>query len=197
MPSQRPLRGRSIAPRRTEGGRTCIDIRVKTARQLFDYRDPAPFRERDLDEDAVDYVVDSAEEAPPHDALKLVVWIAEPTPGLPDEVIVEAIRSHFDYLLARVGFDVRRHVRQGQVTLVLGFAVLASFLTMGQLCALLPEGMLRSVLEEGFAIAGWVAMWRPVEVLLYGWWPLVRSRKLLQRIRDAEMAMQHQLTDAR
>ncbi len=55
----------STAPRyRTEGGKTCIDIRLKTAHQLFDGRDPAPFRERDLDENAVDYIVGAFEELP-------------------------------------------------------------------------------------------------------------------------------------
>ena len=42
---------------RVEDGRSCIDIKVRHSGQLFDGRDPAPFRERDLDEDAVDYVM--------------------------------------------------------------------------------------------------------------------------------------------
>jgi hypothetical protein len=41
-------------PYRVEDGKVCIDIRVRTARQLFDLRDPAPFRERDWDQGAVD-----------------------------------------------------------------------------------------------------------------------------------------------
>ena len=38
---------------RIEGDQICIDIRLRSARQLFDGRDPAPFRERDLDQNAV------------------------------------------------------------------------------------------------------------------------------------------------
>jgi len=30
---------------------------TKSARQLFDMRDPSPFRERDLDDDAVEYLL--------------------------------------------------------------------------------------------------------------------------------------------
>jgi hypothetical protein len=37
---------------------------LTTAHQLFDERDPAPFRERDLSADAVDYIVGAAEEIP-------------------------------------------------------------------------------------------------------------------------------------
>lgn len=44
----------STSPRyRMEGGQTCIDIKLRNADQLFDGRDPAPFRDRDLDDDAL------------------------------------------------------------------------------------------------------------------------------------------------
>jgi hypothetical protein len=83
-------------------------------------------------------------------------------------------------------------VKEGQVKLVLGFLVLGVFLTLARLCSMLPEGTVRDVLAEGLSIVGWVAMWRPVEVLLYDWWPLVTRRRLLRRITSAEISIQHQ-----
>ena len=50
----------------------------------------------------------------------------------------------------------------------------------------------RRVVQEGLSIVAWVAMWRPLEVLLYDWWPLVSERRVLQRIRAAEVAVVHQ-----
>ncbi len=44
-----------------EGAHACIDISLRLAEQLFDGRDPAPFRERDLDEDAADYILAAAQ----------------------------------------------------------------------------------------------------------------------------------------
>ena len=44
-------------------------------RQLFDSMDPAPFRERDLDPKAAEYIVDSAREAPAGSALALQVQL--------------------------------------------------------------------------------------------------------------------------
>ena len=41
---------------RTSGDKSLIEVRVKNAQQLFDVRDPAPFRERDLDDDFVEYI---------------------------------------------------------------------------------------------------------------------------------------------
>ena len=40
-----------------EGGRAVIEIKVKTFHHLFDQRDPAPFRDKDLDEDAAEYIL--------------------------------------------------------------------------------------------------------------------------------------------
>jgi hypothetical protein len=36
-------------------------------------------------------------------------------------------------------------------------------------------------------IGGWVAMWRPMEIFLYDWWPLRRQRLRYLRLRDMEV----------
>jgi hypothetical protein len=38
------------------------------------------------------------------------------------------------------------------------------------------------VLHEGLAIAGWVAMWRPLEVFLYDWWPIRADARRFDRL---------------
>ena len=43
-------------------GKRWIEVRVKSSQQLFDARDPAPFRERDLDDDFVEYILSSVRE---------------------------------------------------------------------------------------------------------------------------------------
>ena len=50
-------------------------LKVRHSRQLFDGRDPAPFRERDLDEDAVEYFLAAAHEIPRKQPLSIVVTI--------------------------------------------------------------------------------------------------------------------------
>jgi len=34
-------------------------------------------------------------------------------------------------------------------------------------------------------IGGWVAMWRPIEIFLYDWWPIRDERKLFERLSAA------------
>jgi hypothetical protein len=43
------------------------------------------------------------------------------------------------------------------------------------------------VMSEGLLIGGWVAMWRPIEILLYDWWPLRSEYQLFDRLRDMQV----------
>ena len=179
---------------RIEDGRAEIDLKIQRTAQLFDGRDPAPFRERDLDEDAVDYLVAAAEEIGSRVPLRVVVWIAEPavdsTAAEPaSEMIRGAMASHFGWALERLARDVRLHFRRAQLALLLGLGVLSLFLTLAQLTLRLPDGALRQVLREGLVIIGWVAMWRPIELLLYDWWPQLHQRRQLRRLQEAEVVV--------
>ena len=173
---------------RIEGGRTCIDVRLRSARQLFDGRDPAPFRERDLDEDAVDYVYSAAEEIAVGTPLSLVLFLEEAsTPSLSAAEIEAAIRAHFEHEREQVNRRLRQQRRFGHVALAVGLSALVVFLTLAQMAQRLPTGHARDILSEGLVITGWVAMWRPIEVLLYDWWPLVQTRKHITRILAAQI----------
>lgn len=169
-----------------------MDIRVKTMRQLFDYRDPAPFRERDLDDDAADYLRGAVDELPRGEPVKVVVWIAEKeADDLTEREIVDAIRGHFEWERERIDDGLREHVRRAQFALVLGLVTLAAFLTLAELTSWLGPGHVRDILREGFVIIAWVAMWRPVESLLYDWWPHVQRRRLRDRLLGAEISVHY------
>ena len=177
---------------RVEDGRAGIDLKVRHSRQLFDTRDPAPFHERDLDADAVDYLLASTQEIPRKQPLAVVVRISEdPEPRLAPDVIVEAVRGHFIYEGEQVERRLREHVRRGQMILGIGLMVLVVCLTLAQLTASLPTGHLREILREGLVITGWVAMWRPLEVLLYDWWPLIDERRQVRRILAAPVSIRY------
>jgi hypothetical protein len=47
---------------------------------------------------------------------------------------------------------------------------------------MLGDGGLGGVLRESLLIGGWVAMWRPMEIFLYDWWPLRADARLADRL---------------
>ena len=181
---------------RVEQGRSSIDLRVRHSRQLFDGRDPAPFRERDLDAGAVEYLLAAAQEIPLKQPLAIAVTIAEePEPRLAPDEIVEAVRCHFLYEGEQIERRLREHVRRGRMILGVGLTVLVVFLALAEFTLSLPAGPLREILREGLVITGWVAMWRPLEVLLYDWWPMIDERRQVRRILNAPVSIRYETAE--
>jgi hypothetical protein len=73
-----------------------IEVRVAELRQLFNAIDPSPFRERDLDPRAAEFIVDWSRDLSSDAPLALVVHL-ERAAGRPDEAVIlrEAIREFF------------------------------------------------------------------------------------------------------
>ena len=40
------------------------------------------------------------------------------------------------------------------------------------------------VVSESLLIGGWVAMWKPLEVFLYEWWPIRAEARLYTRLSE-------------
>ena len=43
-------------------------------------------------------------------------------------------------------------------------------------------GQWQGFFKEGLTIAGWVAMWRPLQIYLYEWWPLRRRGQIFEKL---------------
>lgn len=164
---------------REEDGRSCVDVRVPTIENLFDRRDPAPFRERDLDPGLSAYLFDSTEDLISHGPPRLVFWLEKPCTV---EEIEEPLRAHFNYELERHVRKRHRELREGSVTLVLAFALIALFISASQFVGARLTGTLGIALKEALIISGWVLLWRPVEVLLYDGIPWRRRRRVLRNL---------------
>lgn len=169
---------------RREDGKVIIEVAVKNSRQLFNVRDPAPFRERDLDEDFVTYVVSSVQEFPLKTEMKLrIVFEDENSQDVNRDDLQEAIRAHFTYESRLARAKMRKRLRTGWVFLVVGILVLFFCVGVAQLIGADQGGSrIAAIVREGIVIIGWVAMWRPVEVFLYDWWPLREHRLNMDKL---------------
>ena len=168
-----------------------IEIRIKSIEQLFNSLDPAPFRERELDREAERHIVSYAREAAADQPLKLVVYLPPATPEPALEKELEAAIGHHFALQARereaeLG-ELRRLGRKGLAVglLVMLFATLAGV----ALTNAFPDSRFVETIEHSLIIFGWVALWRPIEILLYDRWPLIRTRKLFQRLATAPVVV--------
>jgi hypothetical protein len=171
------------------GGRPVIELNLKTPHQLFDERDPAPFRDRDLDDDAAHYILSSYRELPSKPRAKLSLYFSsmgefEQQPG----VIANAIRSYFEYEAESKRRELRVLFNQGFVSLLIGLTFLlvctyVSYVVNGRGYS----GYWPTFAHEGLLLMGWYAMWKPINTFLYEWWPLRETIEILDHLSDLEI----------
>ena len=177
--TDRPSAGDPVPPKCS-----VIEVHVGELKQLFDAIDPSPFRDRDLDPKAEEFIVGWAKDLPRDATLALVVDLDREA-GLPDEAAVlrDAIHEFFRNRAERYRQRLRELFRLGRTSLVIGLVALAAAIALGDfLAALLRGSRIGEILRESLTIGGWVSMWRPLEVFLYDWWPIRNEARLSDRL---------------
>ena len=85
---------------------------------------------------------------------------------------------------------LREHLRRAQFGIVMGLAVLGACVSAAAVAqASIAPGIVHDAVSEGLLIVGWVAIWRPIEALLYDWWPLARDRHARERLLQAKISV--------
>ena len=161
-----------------------IEVHVGELKQLFNSIDPSPFRNKDLDPAAEEFIVGWAKDLPRDAALALVVDLDRQA-GLPDEAAVlrDAVHEFFRQRAVTYRRRLRELFRRGRTILLIGLTVLAAAIASGDFLAnLLKASRVGEIARESLTIGGWVAMWRPLEVFLYDWWPIRNEARLSDRL---------------
>ena len=164
-----------------------IELRVEDIAQLFHTLDPFPFRERDLDSEAEQYIVGWARELTADQPIQIVVHFPQTVAQTKAaRELGEAFGRYFAYRADRLQHDLNELFRIGRRSLAIGTAILITCLVLAHLATgYLVDAPFRRLVEESFLILGWVANWRPLEIFLYDWWPLARRRDLYRRLSAA------------
>ncbi len=160
-----------------------IALNLRDLNQLFNSMDPSPFYEKDLDHDAEEFMVSWAHEFPQDEPIALVIHLADHPAGLdPQPLVQEAVHHNFADRARLNRLEFKRLMKEGRRTLLIGAVFLSSCLLLSELLLLKESGGIWKIIRESLTIGGWVAMWRPLEIYLYEWWPLRRRGKIFQKL---------------
>jgi hypothetical protein len=172
-------------------GLQVLDLRLAELRQLFNSMDPAPFRERDLDPKATDYIVDWADETPRGQQLAMNLHLsAQPVRPGEAPAVGEAVREYFRGRADAKRRELSQLFKVGRISLVIGLAFLGAAVAAGEaLATLLSKESHAWLLKESLIIGGWVALWRPLEIFLYDWWPIRARVKLYRRLGEMQVSV--------
>jgi len=170
-------------PKPASPGEAKIEISLNRLPQLFNSLDPSPFHERDLDQDAEDYIIGSAEEIGLQRPIELVIHLpSDQLPSSSAHDLGEAIHNYFGYREAHERRRLRLLFRDGRIALVSGLAFLFCCVLLRELAFSFGNDTASDIFGEGMLIIGWVAMWRPLEIFLYEWVPIRRRCKVLAKL---------------
>ncbi len=157
-----------------ENGIVLVELAINSVEQLFNTLDPSPFHEKDFDADAEEFIFEAVEEISLSKPVRLIIYMPPESISPGKQLIVrEALQHYFTYRAEITRRQLRRTFWLGRVSLLIGGVFLFVCQGLQHLVAgVFPESFWASFLREGLMISGWVAMWRPIQLFLYDWWPL-------------------------
>ena len=166
-----------------------LEIYLADIRRLFNSMDPAPFHERDLDPVAADYIREWAEELPGKGPLALVVKLGTPLGADDNAAAVErSVRDHFHRRAAATRRQLRDLLRMGRYSLLAAMLFLGPIIVIAESAAnMVQTERYAALIENSLVIGAWVALWRPIEIFLYDWWPIRAEARLFDRLSQMEV----------
>src|SRR5271169_4863889 len=139
-----------------------ISLKLRDTNQLFNSMDPSPFIEKDLDDDAEEFIVSWAQEFSPKAPVRLRIYLDQSATEDSKELIRTAVHNHFAHRAEITDLEFKRLLKQGRTSLFIGLLFLATCLLISKMLLSDESGTWAAVVRESLTIAGWVAMWRPM-----------------------------------
>jgi len=160
-----------------------IELSLRDVEQLFNTMDPSPFHEKDLDDDAAEFILSWAQEFHRHERVDLIIHLEKSFDGHNVQRLVEnAVHNYFAYRARLNELEFKRLMKQARMSLLVGLSFLGACFAMIGLLVRQSASQWQGFLNEGLTIAGWVAMWRPLQIYLYDWWPLRRRGQIFEKL---------------
>lgn len=173
-----------------------LELRIADPMQLFNSMDPAPFRERDLDAEVVAYILDWAHALPAMTPLALAVTLRQsPQPDAVDEagILRDAVHESFRRRAVSSRLQLKKLFRDGRISMMIGVAFLtAAVFVSDYLGGMVSNENSAWLIQESVIIGGWVALWHPINIFLYDWWPIRAEARLLERLSVMDVCLRHE-----
>ena len=161
-----------------------LNLYLADSRQLFNSMDPAPFHQRDLDPSAAAYILDWAREAPDGEVLRLVLHMGRwPTTDEDAALLRKSVHEHFQRRALATRRQLQQLFRVGRYSLLIALVFLGLVIVVGEyIASLISRASVVALIQDSLVIGGWVALWRPLEIFLYDWWPIRAEARLFERL---------------
>ena len=121
--------------------------------------------------EAEEFIAEEAKALPPKAPININVHLALSEIKHKDD-IGPSIHRHFCYRREQAQKEYKRIFKYGWRILFIALGLLAVIFTITEIAFYYyPDSKPLQFIHESFIILSWVALWRPLELLLYEWYP--------------------------
>lgn len=164
------------------GANNTVTLQLRDISLLFSRTDNSPLAEREVDAAAAELITSRCRGRLSGQKLILAIVLAHSSTGEELGGVEGALRRCFAARADLKRGELAQLMQRGRLSLCSGSVFLAICLLLGGLVSGFGSNAAIAIVREGLTICGWVAMWKPLEIFLYDWWPLLEDRRRLDRL---------------
>ena len=169
---------------RMPDGHYIIEITAGKITDLYDdFDNYTPYVRKELDQDLVDYIIDSAHDLG-NEYFAIRFHLLEPPDELMRTRITTSVNSYFLYLKSIELGELGRIMRTSLIFLFVGVVILFTSVWVNENLTA-DVSVMNKVFAQGLTVAAWVALWEALATFLVNWTPYSRKIKLYDRIASA------------
>ena len=166
--------------------RLAIDVSIGKIEELFeDFDSAASYVKKDLDQDFVDYLIESVQEIGSYDfviRINLPIHVQEKH----RKRVRKSIKSYFRYLELLERRKLRKTLWKSFLLFCLGMLLLTVSLIFRGNAGYL-SGLIQELLVEGLTIAAWVSLWAAFAGLIFELTGIIVDIRIYRRIAGREV----------
>jgi hypothetical protein len=174
-----------------------ITIHLLDLTQLFMAPSGDPFTEEHSLESGIEWILD---ELTPHalgwgtrTKTTIILPMGNLDPGLANKTS-EAVKRYCKFKIRQNQHGLIALRWQGVKAMQMGIVFLSGCLFLSAILSgtSVVPGFLSTLLSNGLEIAGWVSLWRPIEIFLYEWWPYWRENQLYTHLMNMQIVIEEE-----
>lgn len=147
------------------------------------------YRKRTIEKDVEQFLIEEATNLPKKGIINLVVVLPPGSAGNEMD-IATALQKHFFFRKDKAKKQLKQVLRSGFRNLLIAFIFLGIIIFLNHVGSrVLPQSGLMATIRESLFILGWVAFWRPAELLLFEWYPILGDAKLFERLEHSHVSV--------
>ncbi|MDX1809588.1 MAG: hypothetical protein R3331_08625 [Sulfurospirillaceae bacterium] len=171
---------------RNEDGEVIIDIAAEEIKDLYDDFDKrSPFLKKDLDQNLVEYMIDSVKEI---ENEKFIIRFDLETYTDEESIsrVKNSINKFFVYMQELESRKMHDMMRTSSILFFVGLVIVVISVLMNQ-SYLVKTSIIAVVVAEGLTVAAWVSLWEALATILIKWIPHKKKITLYKRIANAKV----------